>query len=77
MLCVSLIYIVHLYPQLLPSGYQLEEPDRMEDTLVEFRAGKMQFVDRLLRADSRKGLIRLTQVSPHHAIELGSTDSGG
>ncbi|GAB4823587.1 hypothetical protein N2152v2_010633 [Parachlorella kessleri] len=34
----------------------------MEDTLVEFRAGKMQFVDKLLRADPRKGLIRLTQL---------------
>jgi len=69
--CGSLEIILHLYLQRRRPWVPTKKPDRMADTLVEFRAGKMQFVDKLLRADPRKGLIRLTQVRPHHTKELG------
>jgi hypothetical protein len=49
------------------------------DTLLEFKAGKMQYVDKTLKADSRRGLIRLMQAGgrkrEHHLASFARITS--
>ncbi len=42
------------------------------ETVVQFRAGIMQYQDKLLKADTRKGMLRVAQVSANTDDVIGS-----